>query len=328
MYRLFKNDSIVDILRTVHRYKNKTNSEDIHYSLINVTTRDSDVLSLPYSEKTLYSLYVGIAKNAKIEFDKELDKDKIKSERFTSLKLHDDYINNCYNDLIDDIEKHKSIFDKIYDKIVNLVINNTDLVDDFNNHKVMKFITDTINDERYLLDMHYIRRYLKVYDDIDLDWEKILISSINYNNRKVSGITKRAYPIITDYSTAQIYLNNVCRQTYDDNDRCDRMYYRIGINDKIIKDIQRYHKKLDNSTLIKSIIIDLIFSILSAYSSVDHTLFPLFYTGLIASYIIIKHFRHKNENRNVRSNIKREDSILDELSSRESDFIRSKFRIY
>lgn len=233
---IFLTDELVDNLRVIH--KAKVSSKET-FELIKINNDKDEVVMMPLSKRTLYDLYSLVGKNLKREFNKKLDEDLSKYRKYAELKDHDQYIEKRLDRILKNASDKKKV-GVVRQYIQNLFPSNKVLTKEFNKYKLRFLMRNLFAEEQGLLDIHYIRSYLQNYSDIDIDFEKILIDSINDYTEMVSRKDGSHYPKITDNGTAQDYFTSIIYRSESYNHTSDgtpkgRIYYREMLNNDLIE---------------------------------------------------------------------------------------------
>lgn len=227
---IFTVDEMVDNLRIV--YKNRSEKET--FELIKIANENGDEVVVPFSKRTVYDMYMIIGKKLRTAFDDAIEKDSDKKRKFIEMKSHDNFISEI---VATNINSTKSNISKIKEAFRDGFLINRTLMEEFKVHKITSIVNDTIKEETGLLDNYHIGNYLQLYHDVDIDFETILINSVNTYTKHVSDQTKAHYPKINDYGTAYEYFYKVRARTLltDDDKEMGRLYYRNLFNDSMIE---------------------------------------------------------------------------------------------
>lgn len=264
---IFSTDELVDNLRIIHNHNSKKET----YELIKLSNADGDIITLPFSRRTMYDLYTLIDKYLQSTFNNTLNNDLLKNRKYEEFKMHDTTIDKISEV---DIETEKDIFDKTRDWLLDSFTFNREIIEEFEINKIKSLIIDTIDEETGMLDNYYIGKYISTYEDTSIDFDKILIDSINEYSNNVSKQTKAHYPIINDYGTAQEYFYKVSSRTMDSyiegsDKTIGRLYYRYLLNNDMKKYIEEECSRITRR------------------SALIHTI--LLFTEIIGSFILVPH---------------------------------------
>ena len=316
---IFSTGDLVDNLRII--YKSKSSKET--YELIKISNEYGEEVMMPLSKRTLYDLYILIDKQLKRVFESELDKDYEKRQKFTEMKLHDKFIEK----LIElNLKKTKNEFDKLRSAIQDGFLFNRKLMEEFEVHKIKNLIEDTIGEEIGLLDNYYIGNYLSMYHDVDIDFESILINSINTYTELVSEQTKAHYPKISDYGTAQDYFYKVRSRTFSDQpkDKCSlgRLYYRDILNKNMLKFVKENCKKMIHRGVLIQVCAITVSILMTIFEPQIIPLIVGFVSCITTINILFKVRESSVISRRFKENISYEETALELLATTENSNIK------
>lgn len=307
---IFTVDEMVDNLRIVYRTRSKKET----FELMKISNEEGDEVVVPFSKKTAYDMYVIIGKNLRVAFDDAIEKDNEKKQKFREMKLHDSFISEI---VATNLENAESNISKLKEAFRDGFLINRTLMEEFKVHKITSIVNDTIKEEGGLLDNYHIGNYLQLYHDVDIDFESILINSVNVYTKHVSDQTKAHYPKINDYGTAYEYFYKVRARTFlteADNKR-GRLYYRNLFNDSMIVYATNKCKKLVRKSVLTMIVICALSLIL--LSSLRHIRLGIALFGFVFSVtgldVIIKKRQATITLERFKKNISYENDTLDKL---------------
>lgn len=318
---IFTVDELVDNLRIVYQYR----SEKEKYELMKITNEDGDEAVVPFSQKTLYDLYRILGKKLRTAFDDVIDRDNDKKQKFREMKLHDNFI----NDIVDIFaETSKSRINKIREAFRDGFLINRTLMEEFRMHKLEEIVNDTIAEETGLLDNYYIGSYLELYHDVDIDFETLLINTINTYTKYVSDQTKAHYPRIVDFGTAYEYFYKVrVRTLSEDNANKGRLYYRTISNSKMIEYVKTKCTKIIRRSALT--MIAFLFTALMLLLPFPNT--SAYVVGFIfilsGINVVVNIYRATAIIDSFRRNISHEDNSLDRLAKIEHENIGKWYHI-
>lgn len=331
-----------DLLNTLHLiYKDSVKHKKQNYELLTIEDADGYTIKLPYSDRSLYNLYVIISRNIKTEFYRLIANDKETLEKFEYLKSHTSTLTDTMEEILKS-EKDSFITKNKVFIFIRSLLTNEKLIEQYHDYKLKNMMDNIIGEEEGLLDTYYIYLLLSDFtNEVDIDMMDILVKSVNSYNIIVSYQTKSKYPIINDFGTAQIYLNKIAMKTYrsttvrNSKSKCthpvimsrfpNRLYNKF-IQDLSLKAyIKKQFRVLNGRIFFELGIFGLIPTIiLSLVFSFNPLLLWLVPYGLIILYRIIR----KNVlMKRLDQMMKIENCILKPLSDTERFFINNQYKI-
>lgn len=336
---LFSSHELLNVLHLI--YKDSVKHKKQEYNLISINDADGYTIKLPYSDKSLYDLYVIISRNVKTEFYRLIANDKETLEKFEYLKNHTSTLSDTMEEILKS-EKDSFITKNKVFIFLRSLFTNEKLIEQYQDYKLKNMMDNIINEEEGLLDTYYIYLFLSDFtNEVDIDMMDILVKSVNSYNIIVSYQTKSKYPIIEDFGTAQIYLNNIATKTYNTgvfkNSKVrynqspfmtrfpNRLYNKFIQDMDLITYLRKQFRVLNGRIFSELFILGIIPTvILSLVFSFNPLLLWLIPYGLLISYRIIrKAILMKRLNRMIQI----ENRILKPLSGTERFFINNQYKI-
>lgn len=336
---LFSSHELLNVLHLI--YKDSVKHKKQKYELITLEDADGYDIKLPYSDRSLYDLYVIISRNIKTEFYRLIANDKETLERFDYLKSHTTTLSNTMEEILKSEKDSFITKNKAFIFLRNLLTNEK-LIEQYQDYKLKNMMDNIIGEEEGLLDTYYIYLFLSDFtNEVDIDMMNILIKSVNSYNIIVSYQTKSKYPIIEDFGTAQVYLNKIAMKTHNTGVRKNskveysqsmimtrfpnRLYNKFMQDIDLITYLRKQFRILNGRIFAELLILGLIPTIiLSVVFSFNPLLLWLIPYGLIITYRLM---RKTVLMKRLNQMIQIENKILKPLSDTERLFINNQYKI-
>ena len=313
---IFLTDELVDNLRIIHKAKM---SKKETFELIKINNDHDEVVMMPLSSKTLYDMYVLIGGNLKKEFNKKINEDLSKYVKYVEFKEHDDVIGERVNNMMNYGMTKTGIINKYVQK---LFPSKNALEREFDEHKLEFLLKSLLSEEENLLDVHYIGNYLRKYDNVDIDFDKILIDSINDYIRIVATKDGGHYPEIADIGTAQDYFTSIVYRSNSDVNQMGRLSYRKSMDKDLISFANDTYKSTKDIVSILCMVFwfgvmfgEWCFGEISLYT------FIYFMVALLIVSIIPFATRRKRIIKKIKNAVTNEQDLLEPITSEEHSFI-------